>query len=290
MRSKREMLDLIVGVAAEDERIRAVTLTGSRANPDVPPDMFQDFDVNYYVRDVAPFWENTEWIRRFGEIMMVQMPESMEEPPPSNDGCFVYLMQFTDGNRIDLAICPLTQIAEEDHHNPIQVLLDKDGIIELAVPPGERYFLPTPPTPQSFADCCNEFWWVSLNVAKGLWRQQIIYAHRMLDEYMRAQLMRMLIWHIGSKTGFARNPGKAGKYFEQYLESDLWQLLLNTYAPASTDATWEALFAICDLFRQIALPLAQEFDLAYPTEDDRRVSAYLRHIRALPGDATEIYE
>jgi len=98
MRSEQEMLELIVGIAREDERIRAVIMNGSRANPNAPPDPFQDFDIVYIVTDVAPFRYNYEWIKRFGEIMIMQMPEDMEDPPPSNNGGFGYLMQFTDGN------------------------------------------------------------------------------------------------------------------------------------------------------------------------------------------------
>ncbi len=40
MRSQSEMMDLILGVAKKDERIRAVYLNGSRANPNAPKDIF----------------------------------------------------------------------------------------------------------------------------------------------------------------------------------------------------------------------------------------------------------
>ena len=41
MRTEQEMMDLITGVAAADERIRAVRMEGSRANPAVPKDQYQ---------------------------------------------------------------------------------------------------------------------------------------------------------------------------------------------------------------------------------------------------------
>src|SRR5262245_50330188 len=107
MRSEQEMLGLILDTARHDERIRAVIMNGSRANPNVTQDIFQDFDIVYIVTDVDPFKNNQEWIKRFGEIMIMQMPEAMQDPPPSHDGGFAYLMQFTDGNRIDLGVYPL---------------------------------------------------------------------------------------------------------------------------------------------------------------------------------------
>lgn len=289
MRSEQEMLELILDTARQDERIRAVIMNGSRANPHAPRDPFQDFDIVYLVADVAPFKYNFDWIKRFGQIMILQMPEDMQDPPPSDDGGFVYLMQFTDGNRIDLGIYPLTATDERVKDSLGLVLLDKDGLIKPLPPASERDHVPKPPTPKAFSDCCNEFWWVSPYVAKGLWRGEIIYAKYFLDNCVRDQLMKMITWYVGVKAQFSKNPGKFGKYLESYLEPELWELLLQTYSDASYEHTWEALFATGHLFRRIALEVAAHFGLDYPHDDDERVSAHLRHVRTLPKNATEIY-
>ena len=47
MRTEKEMFDLIISTAQSDDRIRAVYLNGSRTNPNVPKDIFQDYDVVY---------------------------------------------------------------------------------------------------------------------------------------------------------------------------------------------------------------------------------------------------
>ncbi|MCI0580531.1 MAG: aminoglycoside 6-adenylyltransferase [Chloroflexi bacterium] len=289
MRSEQEMLELIIDTAKCDERIRAVIMNGSRANPNAPRDIFQDFDIVYLVTDVVPFKNNDEWIKRFGEIMIMQMPEAMQDPPPSHDGSYVYLMQFTDGNRIDLTIYPLAKLNELGRDSLSRLLLDKDGIMEPFAPASESDYLPKPPTAKLFSDCCNEFWWVCTYVAKGLWREEIIYAKYMLDQVVREQLIKMLTWHIGLKTQFSQNPGKLGKYFRRHLEPELWNLLQETYADASYENTWEALFTMCNLFRQVALPIAEHFGFDYPHGDDQRVSAHLEHVRFLPKNAKEIY-
>jgi aminoglycoside 6-adenylyltransferase len=221
--------------------------------------------------------------------MILQMPEDMQDPPPNEDGGFGYLMQFTDGNRIDLGICPLAKLDELTKDSLSLLLLDKDGIVGPHPPASESDYLPKPPTAKAFSDCCNEFWWVCTYVAKGLWREEIIYAKYMLDQVVREQLMRMLTWHIGVQTQFSRNPGKLGKHFQQYLEPELWDLLLKTYADASFENNWEALFTMCDLFGRVAVPIAKHFGFDYPQDDDRRVSAHLKHVRSLPKNATEMY-
>ena len=57
MRTSEEMFRLILDVAREDDRIRAVVLSGSRADPEVPRDRYQDYDILFLVREVAPFYD-----------------------------------------------------------------------------------------------------------------------------------------------------------------------------------------------------------------------------------------
>src|SRR5262249_48636426 len=152
--------------------------------------------------------------------------------PPSNDGTFAYLMQFTDGNRIDLTLFPLAKLHELGADSLSLLLLDKDGLIKPFPPPSDSDYLPTPPTAKAFADCCNEFWWVCPNVAKGLWREEIVYAKSIFEQHVREQLMKMLTWYVGAKTQFTRSPGKSGKYLKHYLEPELWALVEQTYADA----------------------------------------------------------
>lgn len=289
MRTEKEMMDLIMGVAKGDERVRAVIMNGSRANPNAPKDIFQDFDVVYVVSDVAPFRRNFDWISQFGEIMIMQQPEDMVDPPPSENGGYAYLVQFADGNRIDLSLAPISILDDYLTDSLSLLLLDKDGIIPPFPPADEGDYLPTPPTAKTFADCCNEFWWVSTYVAKGLWREEITYAKFMMDHYVRDMLMKVLTWHIGTKVGFDINPGKNGKYFQRYLEPALWEALMMTYADGGYQNTWDALFEMGDLFRTAAFSVADHFGFDYNLQDDEKVSVHLWHVRDLQKDAVEMY-
>jgi aminoglycoside 6-adenylyltransferase len=289
MRSEQEMYALIVNMARNDERIRAVIMNGSRTDPNSPRDIFQDYDIVYIVTEVSSFKHDLNWIKRFGEVMIMQMPDDMLEPPPSNDGSFAFLMQFTDGNRIDLTLFPLSKLDKLGKDSLSLSLLDKDGIIKPFALPNNSDYLPKPPLPKEYDDCCNEFWWVCTSVAKGLWREEIIYAKYMLEQIVREQLMKMLAWHVGARTQFAKNPGQFGKYFKQYLEPDLWEMLQKTYADADYDNTWQALHAACDLFRKTAIHVAEHLGFEYPHGDDQRVSAHLHHVRTLPRNAKERY-
>ncbi|HHZ5404391.1 aminoglycoside 6-adenylyltransferase [Bacillus anthracis] len=290
MRTEKEMIDLIMNTAKEDERIRAVIMNGSHVNPNVKKDCFQDFDIIYAVKDIRSFTSNHNWIHRFGAIMMVQMPEEMSLIPADEDGKFPYLMQFMDGNRIDLTLVPVELINNFVRQDSLsKLLLDKDNCMEGFPPASDKDYLIKKPTEKEFLDCCNEFWWCSTNVAKGLWREELSYVKGMLDGPVRDMLIVMLEWHIGMKTDFIVNAGKFGKHFEKYIEKDMWVQFKRTFSNAEYENIWESFFVMGNLFREVANEIANAYGYPYPQGDDDRVTSYLKHVKALPKDSTSIY-
>ena len=290
MRSETEMMELILGFAREDERVRAVAMNGSRTNPNAPRDPFQDYDIVYLVRETDSFVRDPHWIDRFGERIMMQTPDAMTLFPSERRSRFAYLMLFADGNRIDLTLVPWEEREAYLREDKLTVvLLDKDGRLPPIPAPTDEDYRALPPSAAEFADCCNEFWWVYTYVVKGLWRREILYALEHLNRYVRPMLLKMLEWHAGMRTGFGVSTGKHGKYLEKYLSEQHWRLLLSTYAEGSYDRVWESLLAMGDLFRETAREVAGRFGFEYPAGDDRRVTAYALHVRRLPRDATEIY-
>ncbi|MFS0614685.1 aminoglycoside 6-adenylyltransferase [Lederbergia ruris] len=290
MRTEEEMMDLIIGTAQADERIRAVIMNGSRTNPKAPKDCFQDYDIVYVVRELASFTKDHRWIDRFGEMMIMQMPEAMSLIPPDDNGVFVYLMQFTDGNRIDLTLIPEEKVDELIGSDSLSIiLLDKDDLIQPFPPANDRDYWIQPPTAKQFADCCNEFWWVSTYVAKGLWREELSYAKEMMDIPVRNMLMKMLEWQIGVATGFSLSAGKSGKYFKDYLDEETWNEFIRTYPDGKYENMWKALFTMGDLFRKSARQVADHFNFVYSEVEDAKVTAHLHHVRSLPKDAKAMY-
>jgi aminoglycoside 6-adenylyltransferase len=289
MRSENEMLDLILRFAKEDERVRTVIMNGSRANPDVHRDIFQDYDIVFIVSTVEGFVWDRSWIKHFGELIIMQTPDEKEVPSPGFTDKFAFLMLFTDGNRIDLTFYPVDKMANYIRDSLSLLLLDKDGIVEPFPAPSDLDYMPIPPTAKSFADCCNEFWWVSTYIAKGLWRRELPYAKFMYEQPVRDMLTLMLQWHTGIRTDFTVNPGKVGKYFEKYLKPEHWKAYVMTFPDSEYENIWRALFVMCDLFRETAWEVAKYYGYEYPVEDDRRVTSYLQHVRFLPQDAERVY-
>ena len=275
-RTERQMLDLIINTAKEDERILAVMLNGSRSDPHVERDVYQDYDIVYFVRDVKPFWDNREWLEeKFGKIAVLQTPETKSLVPPDNDGKFVFLAIFEDGNRIDLTVTSDPYI---DNGEPAQVLLDKTGELSGIKPKDDFWFI-RPPTEKLFADCCNEFWWCLNNVAKGIARDQLPYAMNMFNCAVRDMLDRMTEWYIGIITDFKVSAGKNGKYFKKYLPKKLYEMYAGTYSDSDYEHMWNSVFTACGLFRIMAEEIAEKFGYTYNKTEDGNMTEYMTRVR-----------
>lgn len=286
MRTEKEMLDLIKSVALEDDNIRAAYIEGSRANPNVPKDIFQDYDVKYIVNSTKPFRENKEWINRFGERLYMQYPEDNIYYPSDVENCYGWLMQLADGNRLDLHVC--TKENALANLEMYQTLVDKDNILpKLQEASDERYWVKRPQE-CGFHCTCNEFWWCLNNVAKGLWRGEVPYVMDMIDFAIRPQLKRLLEWKIGLESDFSVSAGKSGKYMKKYLSEKTYEQFLATYSIAEVEAIWTSVFKMCELFQNTAVELAEELGFAYNLEEAEKSLSFLKHVKDLPKDAEEV--
>ena len=167
MRTETEILNLLLQVA-KTLKVEAVALSGSRAEDRAPKDEFQDYDVVYIVDDLDNLTSDLAWLDQFGTRIIEQHNILGNRR--------LYLMLFEDGNRIDLTLCPKEHMQEwVDSEAGFTVLEDKKGIFETYSPSPERFWI-HPASETDFEKSCNEFWWVSAYVVKGIYRKQVIYA------------------------------------------------------------------------------------------------------------------
>ncbi|MEG0176624.1 MAG: aminoglycoside 6-adenylyltransferase [Anaerorhabdus sp.] len=274
MRTEQEMMDLILTFAEKDERIKVVGMEGSRANVNVPKDEFQDYDVTYVVTDMESFKKDDEWLKYFGKRIFMQKPEAMSLFPPELGNWFSYLMLFEDGTRIDLILVPISELdLYLSWDKLLTVLLDKDKKIKNYPAPTDKDYHVKKPTMQDYDDCCNEFWWVSTYVVKGLCRKEILYAIDHLNQIVRHELLRMISWKVGIETGFSLSVGKNFKYINKYIDEDLWNRLLSTYRMDSYENVWEALLICHELFREVSKEVSDILGFIYP-EYDKNITRY----------------
>lgn len=290
MRTEQEMYDLILKTAREDERIRAVYMNGSRTNPNVPKDIFQDYDVVYVVHETESFIEDRDWIeRQFGKILYMQLPDEFPDEGTDTSKAYGWLVQLADGNRIDLHVAVLEEALQGGLDDSLcQVLLDKEGIMPVLPEASDKDYRVQKPDAVCFGGTCNEFWWCLNNVAKGLWRNELPYVQDMVNYVVRKQLEKLLSWKIGIQTGWSVSVGKSGKYMYRWLTDGDWKQYLSTWFSCDIREAWEAVLRMCELFDRTAREVAEGLGFTYNVVEAENSLAFLKHVRELPGDAKEV--
>ena len=280
MRSSDEIKRLVLNIAERDDRIRAVLLNGSRANTKIQPDKYQDFDLVFLVNHFHDFVSDRDWIEVFGEKLIRQLPDEMDlgYPEDKKNPAFHYLTLLKDGNRIDLTVLPSDRPDRYHFDSLTLVWLDKDNLFSGMPAPDDSDFIIKKPSQKQFTDTCNEFWWVSTYVAKGLVRNEIIHSKEMLEKFLRPMFMKIIEWYVGFNTNFSVSPGKSGKFIQKYLPPELYGGILKTYSDDQLKNNWQSLFAMLELFGQFAGSVAEGLQLNYNKEEGINVTSYIRKL------------
>ena len=264
MRTETEMLDVILQTA-KTLQVEAVALSGSRTNPKAPKDEFQDYDVVYVVDDLDNLTSDLAWLDQFGTRIIEQHNILGNRR--------LYLMLFEDGNRIDLTLCPKEYIKEwVESEADFTVLEDTKGLFAPYSPSSQRYWT-NPASQTDFEKACNEFWWVSAYVVKGICRKQLLYATDHLYGICQQELLKVLAWQVASDRGTV-DIGKNYKYLFQYLPTEKEKEFSALLDFSSVEKLTQSLFATMQLFHREAQILAQKMGFDYDKEVAEKMIEY----------------
>ena len=264
MRTEPEMFDVILQTA-KVLQVDAVAMSGSRTNPKSSKDKFQDYDVVYIVESLDGLLADLTWLDQFGKRIIEQYNVL--------DHRHLYLMLFEDGNRIDLTLCPKDHIKEwVDSEADYTVLKDEKGLFESYTTSHQRYWT-NPARAIDFEKACNEFWWVSAYVVKGICRKQAIYATDHLYGICQQELLKVLAWQVASDKGTV-DVGKNYKYLFNYLPTEKEKEFSNLLDFSSSDKITQSLFATIKLFHQEPQSLAQKMGFDYDKEVAEKMIQY----------------
>ena len=264
MRTEAEMLDVILKTA-ETLQVEAVAMSGSRTNPKTLKDEFQDYDVVYLVENFEELISDLSWIDQFGKRIIEQEVGLGQRR--------LYLMLFEDGNRIDLTLCSKVHIKEwiESEANFI-VLEDPKGLFVPHSPTPQRYWT-SPASETDFENSCNEFWWVSAYVVKGIHRNHLVYATDHLYGICQQEFLKVLAWQVARDRGKV-DIGKNYKYLFNYLPAEKEKEFSNLLDFSSKEKITQSLLATMQLFHREAQRLAQKLGFDYDKEVAEKMIQY----------------
>ena len=264
MRTETEMLDVILQTA-KTLQVKAVAMSGSRTDTKAPKDEFQDYDVVYIVDDLDNLTSDLAWLHQFGTRNIEQHNILGNRR--------LYLMLFEDDNRIDLTLCPKDHIQEwVESEADFTVLEDPKGLFVPHSPSPERFWT-SPASETDFEKTCNEFWWVSAYVVKGICRKQVIYVTDHLYGICQQELLKILAWQVASDRG-AVDIGKNYKYLFNYLPAEKEKEFSALLDFSSLDKITQSLFATMEFFHQEDQYLAQKMGFKYEKEVAEKMMRY----------------
>ena len=264
MRTETEILNLLLQVA-KTLKVEAMALSGSRTDDQAPKDEFQDYDVVYVVDDLDNLTSDLAWLDQFGTRIIEQEVTLGHRR--------LYLMLFEDGNRIDLTLCPKVHIKEwVESEADYTVLVDEKGLFKSYSPSPQRFWA-SPASETDYEKTCNEFWWVSAYVVKGICRKQVIYATDHLYGICQQELLKILAWQVASDRETV-DIGKNYKYLFNYMPAEKEKELSNLLDFSSLDKITQSLLATMQLFHQEAQSLAQKMGFKYEKEVAEKMIEY----------------
>ena len=264
MRTETEMLDVILKTA-ETLQVAAVAMSGSRTDTKASKDEFQDYDVVYVVENLDELITDLSWLDQFGKRIIEQEVGLGQRR--------LYLMLFEDENRIDLTLCPKDYIQEWiDSEAGFTVLEDPEHLFEPYSQNLERYWT-SPASAIEFEKVCNEFWWVSAYVVKGICRKQVIYATDHLYGICQQELLKVLAWQVASNRGVV-DIGKNYKYLFNYLPTEKGKEFSSLLDFSNSDKITQSLFDTMQIFHQEAQSLAQKMGFDYDMEVAEKMIEY----------------
>jgi aminoglycoside 6-adenylyltransferase len=260
------VLDDVVSWATEDPNVRLVVVTGSFARGD--HDELSDLDIELYVRETHALLEETAWYERFGGVLVTEALENPEWHPTR-------LVYYVDG-KIDFMIAPVSVLSEGVVYDaPYLVPVDKDGRADRLEP---TVGVP-PPSADEFRRCIDWFYAAALQYAKAVVRDDP-WPVMIRDGDLKAQLLQMLEWEHGIRTGWASRPPHNGSRIAGWTAPDIADVIAACWADFSISASIEALRNSIQLFDRVSERVAKS--LVFDAQPRRRAAGEVDRILARP--------
>lgn len=281
------VIDQLVKWANQQQSIRAVILTSSRAIPHASLDLFSDYDVILVLQSIHPFYVDRTWLEVFGPVLAVYRDPLIDANGQKRSA---YVVQYETGLKMDFNLWPvelLQQVTSSERLPPefdagYQILVDKDQLTTALSAPTYKGYIPTPPSETRYLELIESFFLDTTYAAKFLWRDDMMAAKHILDHSLKEQHLRpMLEWHAEIDHQWSLKPGPYGRRLKQHVRPDLWAELERTYCGMEIEENWEALFRTIALMRRVATEVGDHLGFTYPQRLDERVMDYLSRVKRL---------
>jgi len=266
--------------------IRAAIIVGSRARVVGPADEWADLDIIVVTSDPEYYVKSAEWLENIGTVLLTFI-----EPTTSGDEMERRAL-FEGMLDVDFAIIPLARAQQllQAKMTPVQVvntfgrgmrvILDKDGMaaqVEKLVSSAATV-PPQAPSQGEFLQVVNDFLYHAVFTAKHLKRGELWWAKMSSDCYMQHLLLRMIEWHARAKCGWNYDTWFRGRFLEKWADPQVLKLMRYVFSHYDEVDVKRGLLAMMRLFHAVATETAEKLGVSYPTDADKKVTAWIEDV------------
>ncbi len=272
--SRREqLLRQIIAWAESRADIKALGLVGSGARLDLPADEWSDIDLVLVAEDPSAYLGSDNWCAAIDEPWV----GTLERGPGGQ--IVERRVLFRSGIDADFIVISSdlralqTEALKSITARGMRILLDKDMLL-CGLMGEERQAAVSPaPSCAEFTELVNDFWFHAVWTAKKMRRGELWTAKSCCDGYMKRLLLAMIEWHAqpsGTATWYS------GRFIERWAGADVVARLGSVFAHYEEADIWRALIQTMELFAAISRGMAQRLGFAYPDEQARGISAWVK--------------
>ena len=284
MRTEKEILDQVLGVARADATIRAVIRT------DLLPvrEYLYSYQFNFIVDDVEKYSDDSVFGTCFGNRILLYRGD--KNYPEMFPGTKAHLMVYEDGITLTISVMDkdsfLSRFNRENIYENVwmgdtyQKLLDKENMLpDIERLTESQTIFAEKPSKEVFDNTCNEFWWVMKTFAEYILRKELPAAMFYLNVAVRDLLNKMLRWHIYLQTGKPVDMGILDSKLEELLDKELFTLYKETYPNADYEQIWNAFNAVAELWNKAGNKVSDRCGFSYPAATETEMLGFIMRLR-----------
>jgi aminoglycoside 6-adenylyltransferase len=256
--------------------IQSIIVIGSQARNDRPADAYSDLDLIVVVDDPEAYLSSSRWLEAIDNYWISFTEDTLgggKERRVLFDGAL-------DVDFLFFSVAGFRQaINDEDvltlFARGYQVLLDKAGFAESLASQPIPHAAATPPSKDEFATLVNDFWYHTVWSTKKLRRGETWAAKSCLDCYMKRHLLKVIEWHTHLTCGWDYDTWHDGRFIDTWAAPHIRGKLATVYAHYDIADIRRSLLATMDLFRTLAIEVAERLTFEYPAQADHHATNWV---------------
>ena len=272
----KEIKENICRYGEVDSTIKSVIDIGSTARESVKADEYSDLDL-IIVTDNPTNWYSGEYPKLLGEISIGFIEQTLGNGKE-------YRAVYDEDKDVDMIIFTPEQFTDAVKNGTAgwvmklgyDFLCDKAGFSELV----REYVKPSVSSPQisesEFLNLTNDFYFHNIWAAKKLLRGELWSAKMCVDGYLKNYLLKMIELYCYHKGG--KNVWHDGRFIDFWADDWILEKLKVCFAHYEKDDIGNALASTHELFKELAVCVADVNKYLYPQKAENAASEYLKRL------------